>query len=171
MPIKDLGASMVRELKIGVFGSLDLSDIGIMILGAMYVGAMAMAVFLILVQCTSREGMRHTFPPLLRVELGVLGLSWDFWAKSVFELQLEVEQIRLRWLHPALTLFLFLFGNQGLSLSKGECSSLFFNKFLRVSFFLRIFDCGSSPVVQSILLDAVFFGFVTVTFKGIIGTY
>ena len=32
-------------------------------------------------------------------KLGVLGLSWDFWAKSVSELQLEVEQIRLRTSH------------------------------------------------------------------------
>ena len=61
----------------------------------MYVGAMAMVVFLILVQFQSREGLPCTFPPLLRVELGVLGLSWDFWAKSVSELQLEVEQIQL----------------------------------------------------------------------------
>ena len=93
--IKDLGSSMMRKLEIGVSRNMNLSGIVTMILGAMYVGAMAMAVFLILVQYTSREGMRHTFPPLLRVELGVLGLSWDFWAKSVSELQLEVEQIRL----------------------------------------------------------------------------
>ena len=75
--------------------NMSLSGIGTVILGAMYVGAMAMAVFLILVQYTSREDLRHTFLPLLRVELGVLGLSWDFWAKSVSELQLQVEQIRL----------------------------------------------------------------------------
>ena len=31
MPIKDLGASMVRELKIGVFGGLELSDVGIIV--------------------------------------------------------------------------------------------------------------------------------------------
>ena len=92
---KDLGSSMMRKLEIGVSRNMNLSGIVTMILGAMYVGAMAMAVFLILVQYTSREGMRHTFPPLLRVELGVLGLSWDFWAKSVSELQLEVEQIQL----------------------------------------------------------------------------
>ena len=66
-----------------------------MILGAMYVGAMAMAVFLILVQFQRRQGMPCTFPPLFRVELGVLGFSWDFWAKSVSELKLEVEQIQL----------------------------------------------------------------------------
>ena len=47
------------------------------------------------VQFQRREGLPCTFPPLLRVELGVLGLSWDFWAKSVSELQLEVEQIQL----------------------------------------------------------------------------
>ena len=92
---KDLGSSMMRKLEIGVSRNLSLSGIVTIILGAMYVGAMAMVVFLILVQCTSREDLRHTFPPLLRVELGVLGLSWDFWAKSVSELQLEVEQIQL----------------------------------------------------------------------------
>ena len=92
---KDLGSSMMRKLEIGVSRNMNLSGIVTMILGAMYVGAMAMAVFLILVQCISREDLRHTFPPLLRVELGVLGLSWDFWAKSVSELQLEVEQIQL----------------------------------------------------------------------------
>ena len=92
---KDLGSSMMRKLEIGVSRNMNLSGIVTMILGAMYVGAMAMAVFLILVQYTSREDLRHTFPPLLRVELRVLGLSWDFWAKSVSELQLEVEQIHL----------------------------------------------------------------------------
>ena len=92
---RELGSSMMRKLEIGVSRNMNLSGIVTMILGAMYVGAMAMAVFLILVQYTSREGMRHTFPPLLRVELGVLGLSWDFWAKSVSELQLEVEQFQL----------------------------------------------------------------------------
>ena len=94
---KELGSSMMRKLEIGVSRNMNLSGIVTMILGAMYVGAMAMAVFLILVQYTSREDLRHTFPPLLRVELGVLGLSWDFWAKSVSELQLEVEQIQLFW--------------------------------------------------------------------------
>ena len=86
---------MMRKLEIGVSRNMNLSGIVTMILGAMYVGAMAMAVFLILVQFQRREGMPCTFPPLLRVELGVLGLSWDFWAKSVSELQLEVEQIQL----------------------------------------------------------------------------
>ncbi len=90
--IKELGSSMMRKLEIGVSRNMNLSGIVTMILGAMYVGAMAMAVFLILVQYTSREGMPCTFPPLFRVELGVLGLFWDFWAKSVSELQLEVEQ-------------------------------------------------------------------------------
>ena len=37
-------SSMVRELKTGVFGSLDLSDIGIMILGAMYAGVLVILV-------------------------------------------------------------------------------------------------------------------------------
>ena len=75
--------------------NLSLSGIVTMILGAMYVRVMAFAVFLILVQFQSRKGMPCTFPPLLLVELWVLGLSWDFWAKSVSELQLEVEQILL----------------------------------------------------------------------------
>ena len=71
MPIKDLGASMVHELKIGVFGSLELSDVGIMVLGAMYV-----AVFVILI--VSRlycEGMRHTFPFSICFEFGFLVYS------------------------------------------------------------------------------------------------
>ena len=93
--IKELGSSMMRKLEIGVSRNMNLSGIVTMILGAMYVGAMAMAVFLILVQFQRREGLPCTFPPLFRVELGVLGLSWDFWAKSVSELQLEVEQIQL----------------------------------------------------------------------------
>ena len=37
-------SSMVRELKAGVFGSLDLSDIGIMILGAMYAGVLVILI-------------------------------------------------------------------------------------------------------------------------------
>ena len=74
---------------------MNLSGIVTMILGAMYVGAMAMVVFLIMVQLQSRKRMPRTFASLLRVKLGVLGLSWDFWAKSVSELQLEVEQIQL----------------------------------------------------------------------------
>ena len=86
---------MMRKLEIGVSRNMNLSGIVTIILGAMYVGAMAVVVFLILVQFQRREGMPCTFPPLFRVELGVLGLSWDFWAKSVSELQLEVEQIQL----------------------------------------------------------------------------
>ena len=86
---------MMRKLEIGVSRNMSLSGIGTIILGAMNVGAMAMAVFLILVQFQRREDLPCTFPPLLRVELGVLGLSWDFWAKSVSELQLEVQQILL----------------------------------------------------------------------------
>ena len=86
-------SSMVRELKIGVFGSLDLSDIGIIILGAMHAG-----VFVILI--VSRfycKGMRHTFPPAALVEFSVLGLSWDFWGslELQIELQLEVAKIQL----------------------------------------------------------------------------
>ena len=75
--------------------NMNLSGIVTIILGAMYVGAMAMVVFLIMVQLQSRKRMPRTFASLLRVKLGVLGLSWDFWAKSVSELQLEVEQIQL----------------------------------------------------------------------------
>ena len=41
---------MMRKLEIGVSRNMNLSGIVTMILGAMYVGAMAMAVFLILVQ-------------------------------------------------------------------------------------------------------------------------
>ena len=81
-------SSMVRELKIGVFGSLDFSDIGNMILGAMYAGVL---VSLIIGQVLSCEEMRHTFPLSVRVEFGVLGLSWDFWGRSVSELQLQLE--------------------------------------------------------------------------------
>ena len=71
--------SMMRKLEIGVSRNLSLSGIVTIILGAMYVGAMA--VFLILVQLQSRKDLPCIFPPLLRVKLGVLGLSWDFWAK------------------------------------------------------------------------------------------
>ena len=98
---KELGSSMMHKLEIGVSRNMNLSGIVTMILGAMYVGAMAMAVFLILVQFQRRQGMPCTFPPLFRVELGVLGLSWDFWAKSVSELQLEVEQFQL-YIEPIL---------------------------------------------------------------------
>ena len=92
---KDLGSSMMRKLEIGVSRNMNLSGIVTMILGAMYVGAMAMVVFLILVQLQSRKRTPRTFASLLRVKLGVLWLFWDFWAKSVSELQLEVEQYQL----------------------------------------------------------------------------
>ena len=62
---------MMRKLEIGVSLNLSLSGIVTMILGVMYVGAMAMAVFLILVQLQSREGTPRTFSSLLRVKLGV----------------------------------------------------------------------------------------------------
>ncbi len=62
-------SSMVRELKIGVFGSLDLSDIGIMILGAMYAGVLV----ILIVSRFYCEGMRHTSPYTARVEFLVLG--------------------------------------------------------------------------------------------------
>ena len=92
---KELGSSMMRKLEIGVSRNMNLSGIVTMILGAMYVGAMAMVMFLILVQLQSRKRTPRTFASLLRVKLGVLWLFWDFWAKSVSELQLEVEQIQL----------------------------------------------------------------------------
>ena len=81
-------SSMVRELKIGVFGSLDFSGIGNMILGAMYAGVL---VILIVSQLHSRKETPRTFPLSVRVEFGVLGLSWDFWGRSVSELQLQLE--------------------------------------------------------------------------------
>ena len=87
-------SSMVRELKIGVFGSLDFSGIGNMILGAMHAGVLV--ILIVGGQLNSCEGMPCTFPFSLRVKFGVLGLlSWDLLARSVSELQLEVEQIRL----------------------------------------------------------------------------
>ena len=80
--------SMMRKLEVGVFRSLDFSGIGNMILGAMYAGVL---VSLIIGQLLSCEEMRHTFPLSVRVEFGVLGLSWDFWGRSVSELQLQLE--------------------------------------------------------------------------------
>ena len=71
-----------------MFRSLDFSGIGNMILGAMYAGVL---VSLIIGQVLSCEEMRHTFPLSVRVEFGVLGLSWDFWGRSVSELQLQLE--------------------------------------------------------------------------------
>ena len=68
MPIKDLRVSMVRELKIGVFGSLNLSDVSIGVLGAMYVG-----IFVILtvswLYCKQR---RYTFAVGFCFEFGFL---------------------------------------------------------------------------------------------------
>ena len=68
---------MMRKLEIGVSRNMNLSGIDTIILGAMYVGAMAMAVFLILVQCTSREDLPCTFPPLLleveQIQLDAIG--------------------------------------------------------------------------------------------------
>ena len=89
-------SSMVRELKTGVFGSLDLSDIGIIMLGAMYAGVL---VILIVSQLQSREETPRTFPLSVRVEFGVLGISRDFGAKLVSELQLQLEAAKnqLTW--------------------------------------------------------------------------
>ena len=81
-------SSLVRKLKIGVFGSVDFSGIGNMILGAMHAGVL---VILIIGQLFSCEGTRYTFPLSVWVEFGVLGLSWDFWGRSVSELQLQLE--------------------------------------------------------------------------------
>ena len=76
MPIKDLRVSMVRELRTGVFGSLILSDVSIVVLGAMYVG-----VFVILtaswLYCKQR---RYTFAVSFCFEFGFLvcfNLKWD----------------------------------------------------------------------------------------------
>ena len=80
--------SMVHKLKLGVFGNLDFSGIGKMILGAMHAGVL---VILIIGQLFSCKEMRHTFPLSVRVEFGVLGLSWDFWGRSVSELQLQLQ--------------------------------------------------------------------------------
>ena len=80
--------SMMRKLEVGVFRSLDFSGIGNMILGAMYAGVL---VILIVSQLQSREETPRTFPLSVRVEFGVLGLSWDFWVRSVSELQLQLE--------------------------------------------------------------------------------
>ena len=77
-------SSMVRELKTGVFGSLDLSDIGIIILGAMYAGVLV----ILIVSRFDCEGMRYTFPYTAWDEFSVLGLSWGFWGSV--ELQLEL---------------------------------------------------------------------------------
>ena len=63
--------SMVRKLKTGVFGSLDLSDIGIMILGAMHAGVLV----ILIVSRFYCEGMRYTSPYTAWVEFSVLGLS------------------------------------------------------------------------------------------------
>ena len=89
---KDLGSSMMRKLEIGVSRNMNLSGIVTMILGAMYAGVL---VSLIVGQLHSCEGMPCTFPLSFRVKFGALGPSWDLWAKSVSELQLEVEQIQL----------------------------------------------------------------------------
>ena len=79
--IKELGSSMMRKLEIGVSRNMNLSGIVTMILGAMYVGAMAMVVFLILVQLvefallqvevqklTSPKNPRITLRPQARLE-------------------------------------------------------------------------------------------------------
>ena len=78
--------STMRKLEVGVFRSLDFSGIGNMILGAMYAGVL---VSLIVSQLHSREETPCTFPLSVWVEFGVLGLSWDFWASSVSQLQLQ----------------------------------------------------------------------------------
>ena len=80
-------SSMVRELKTGVFGSLDLSDIGIMILGAMHAG-------ILLILIVSRfycKGTRYTSPSAAWAEFSVSGLSWDFWGLVELQLQLQLE--------------------------------------------------------------------------------
>ena len=92
---------MVREPKIGVFGSVDFSGIGNMILGAMYAGVL---VILIVSRLHSRKETPRTFPLSVRVEFGVLGLSWDFWGRSVSELQLQLEAGKNQLLRRTYTL-------------------------------------------------------------------
>ena len=75
-------SSMVRELKIGVFGSLDVSDVGIMILGAMYAGVL---VILIVSQLYCEE-MPCTSSCAARVKFLVLSLSWDCWGSVEIQL-------------------------------------------------------------------------------------
>ena len=79
--------SMVHKLKTGVFGSLDLSDIGIIILGAMHAGVLV----ILIVSRFYCKGMRHTSPPAAWVEFSVLGLSWDFWGSVELQLELQLE--------------------------------------------------------------------------------
>ena len=55
-----------------MFGSVDFSGIGNMMLGAMHAGVL---VILMIGQFLSCEGTRHTFPLSVWVEFGVLGLS------------------------------------------------------------------------------------------------
>ena len=62
--------SMVHKLKTGVFGSLDLSDIGIIILGAMHAGVLV----ILIVSRFYCKGMRHTSPLLL----GLSSRSWVY---------------------------------------------------------------------------------------------
>ena len=80
-------SSMVRELKTGVFGSLNLSDIGLIILGAMYAGILV----ILIVSRFYCKGTRYTSPPATWVEFFVSGLSWDFWGFVELQLQLQLE--------------------------------------------------------------------------------
>ena len=80
-------SSMVRELKAGVFGSLDLSDIGTIILGAMHAGIL----LILIVSQFYCKGTRYTSPPAAWVEFSVSGLSWDFWGLVELQLQLQLE--------------------------------------------------------------------------------
>ena len=89
--------SMVRELKTGVFGSLDLSDIGIIVLGATYAGVLV----ILIVSRFYCEGVRYTSPSATWVEFSVSGLSWDFWGLLQLELQLEVASFQLFSLNVA----------------------------------------------------------------------
>ena len=57
--------SMVHKLKTGVFGSLDLSDIGIIILGAIYAGVLV----ILIVSRFYCKGVRYTSPPAAWVEV------------------------------------------------------------------------------------------------------
>ena len=65
-----------------------MSDVGIMILGAMYAGVL---VILIVSQLYCEE-MPCTSPCAARVKFLVLGLSWDCWGSIELQLQLEVAK-------------------------------------------------------------------------------
>ena len=93
---------MVRELKIGVFGGLNLSDVSIGVLGAMYVG-----IFVILtVSWLYCEQRRYTFAVDFCFEFGFLvcfresgfNLKWDKfnWTRLGVDPPIAGERIDVR---------------------------------------------------------------------------